>query len=69
MKRLILSLSLVLTFTLAFGKERSHIKTVYEQGTFKSTCTIYVHCNNVVCNDVVDDFVSQFVGDPNALFD
>ena len=64
-----MSLSLVVTFTLAFGKGRSRIKKVYERGTFRSTCTIYVHCNDFVCNDVVDDFVSQFVGDPNALFD
>ena len=54
---------------LSFAQYASDIQTVYKDGTFTTTATIDVDCNAKVAVGTVNDFIAQFVGDPNQLFE
>lgn len=45
------------------------LQTTYEKGLFTTRCTVEVAADKPTANDVIDDLISQFQGDPERLFD
>lgn len=45
------------------------LQTTYEKGLFTTYCTVEVAADKLAANDVIDDLISQFQGDPERLFD
>ena len=68
MKNLILIL-LLSSSLLAFGQYKSEIKTTYANSTFTTNASIMVACDSKTAVNTIEDFIAQFVGDPNRLFE
>ncbi len=65
-------LCFILCCTMGFVAQAATLDSLYsyrEDGTFHTFCQVEVDCNNAIANEVVDDFISQFRGDPNLLFE
>ncbi len=45
------------------------LQTTYKKGLFTTYCTVEVSADKPTANDVIDDLISQFQGDPERLFD
>lgn len=44
------------------------VKTVHKKGAFHTYCQVATHSNMAIAEKVVDDFISEFRGDPQLLF-
>lgn len=59
-------------FTLIFvnlSATKNILTTNKEDGFFRTYCQKVIHCSNSTANEVIDDFIGQFRGNPDLLFE
>lgn len=66
---LITFLGALITNLWAVAAPPDTLMTVYEKGVFHTSCRVLAQCDVVTADDVVDDFIRQFRGDPELLFE
>lgn len=49
--------------------EKNILTTNKEDGFYKTYCQKIIHCSNRIANEVIDDFIGQFRGNPDLLFE
>ena len=70
MKRVIFIVTCCILSCFTVKAQKSDTLYSYRQdGAFHTFCGVEAKCSNAIANEVVDDFISQFRGDPELLFE
>lgn len=70
MKRVFFIVTCCILSCFTVKAQKSDTLYSYRQdGAFHSFCRVEAKCSNAIANEVVDDFISQFRGDPELLFE
>lgn len=70
MKRVIFIVTCCILSCFTVKAQKSDTLYSYRQdGSFHTFCRVEAKCSNAIANEVVDDFISQFRGDPELLFE
>lgn len=68
MKKLLFYI-LLFCFTTNLWATNHILTTSKEDGFYRTYCQKIVHCSNRTANEVIDDFIGQFRGNPEVLFE
>lgn len=70
MKRVIFIVTCCILGCFTVKAQKSDTLYSYRQdGAFHTFCRVEAKCSNAIANEVVDDFINQFRGDPELLFE